>query len=267
VDSSCILIGETEDGAIYSGRVATVLARDRKIATYCRAGPVIFYITPRTVRTILGSSFYSKIANVILMDKNAAERFIRIHLERTALLSIARKVMDSIVLVDGALRSSVFERMNDSFKQLEKTCEEQGNQLTGFSKSSTLKVVTGAATSLQASTEGRRFIDLTESLRAIFPLISRGDNRIVVAKFSQSSPVLRVDFSSLNSEDPAQILCDLKYDDSLFRGYPETLRLAHHLSVFDSSAVSSIRSYLSRNYGLIRVPSDDLRSTILGKLV
>jgi hypothetical protein len=37
--------------------------------------------------------------------------------------------------------------------------------------------------------------------------------------------------------------------------------------VFDSSTISSIRSYLSRKYRLINIPSDDLRATILGKLV
>jgi hypothetical protein len=265
VDSSCILIGETEEGAIYAGRVSTVLSSGRKTVSYCRAGPAIFYITPQTIRSILGPVFYSKTAAVILMDRKAAERFVRTHLERTALLAVAGKLSDGIVLVDGALRTSSLER--DSLTELERTCQEHGNQLVGISKSSSIKIVTGAASDLQASPKGDVYTDLTEPIRALFPLASGRQTRIVAAKFSSSSPVFRVDFSGKNSEEDCQVLCDLKFNDCLFRGYPESLRLAHHLSVFDSSIVASVRSYLSKNYGLVRVPSDDLRATILGKLL
>jgi len=79
--------------------------------------------------------------------------------------------------------------------------------------------------------------------------------------------VFRVDVSRCNVEEDSQVLGDLKQNDLFFRGYPETLRLAHHLSVFDSSTISSTRSYLSRRFGLIHIPSDDLRATVLGKLV
>ena len=61
------------------------------------------------------------------------------------------------------------------------------------------------------------------------------------------------------------MLGDLKANYLFFRGYPETLRLAYHLAVFDSSTISSIRGYLSKKYRLIHIPSDDLRATILGK--
>jgi len=91
--------------------------------------------------------------------------------------------------------------------------------------------------------------------------------RVLVARFSQNSRVFRVDVSRVNVEEDSQVLSDLKQNDLLFRGYPETLRLAHHLAVFDSSTISSTRSYLSRKYGLIHIPSDDIRATILGKLV
>jgi hypothetical protein len=267
VDSSCVLVGETEEGAIYAGRVAAVLAEGKKIAKYYRAGPAIIYLTPQNVRAILGSGFNSKIATLILMDRKAAERFVRIHLERKALLALARSLSNTIVLSDGALRSSSLERTRDSLKELQRTCENNNNQLAGFSKSSSLKIVAGAAAALQACQESSIYMDLTEALRMMFPLACGVSTRIVAAKFSSSSPVFRIDFSEGNSEEDSQVLCDLKFNDCLFRGYPESLRMAHHLSVFDSSAVFSVRSYLSKNYGLVKVPSDDLRATILGKLV
>ncbi len=267
IDSSCVLVGETDDGAIYAGRVTTVSAKKGKILGYYRAGPAIFYLNPTTVKSMIGNKFQKNIVNVILNDKRVAERFIRLHLERSAQLRAAAKLSVSIVLVDGALRPSILERICTSLKVLENMCLQHFNQLVGFSKASSLKIISGAAGMLQSLGRGSLFLDVTESVKAFLPGLVRGDNKITVARFSQSSPVFRVDFSSSNSEDESQVLADLKFNDFLFRGYPETLRLAHHLSVFDSSTISSVRSYLSKKYGLIPIPSDDLRSTILGKLV
>jgi hypothetical protein len=265
IDSSCALIGETEEGSIYAGRVATVFATKGSILRYHRAGPVIFYFDPITIKSSLGSQINNKISNVMLFDRSIAERFIRNYLERGAQIQAANSLSDAIILVDGALRSSVWEQRDSSLKRLQNACEENLNQLLGFSKASSLRVISNAGAILLSAQRCQVFLDLTNSIRAFLP--NCGTNRITVAKFSPNSTVFRVDFSSSNVEDEAQLLADLKYNDSFFRGYPETLRLAHHLSVFDSSTISSVRSYLAKKYDLIQIPSDDLRATILGKLV
>ncbi|HZW56155.1 MAG TPA: DNA double-strand break repair nuclease NurA [Nitrososphaerales archaeon] len=264
VDSSCALIGETDEGAIYAGRVAVVYASRSKVIKYCRAGPIIFYLDPTTIRAELGPEAYGKVARLILHDRTLAERFIRTQLERSAQLEASKICSDSLILVDGSLRSSILEPKSHDLKQLERTSEENFNQLVGISKASSVKFLAKTATTLQSLRKGGVFIDVTESVRALIPSIQC---RVLLAKFNQNSQVFRVDFSYQNAEDESQVLCDLKFNDIMFRGYPETLRLAHHLSVFDASTVSSVRSYLSSKCGIIHVPSDDLRATILGRLV
>jgi hypothetical protein len=265
VDSTCALIGETEEGSIYAGRVATVLALKGCIQKYYRAGPIIFYLDPRTIKSSFGSCFDRKTSIALLLDRSIAERFIRIYLERRAQIQAAKSLSDAIILVDGSLRSSILEQRDNSLTNLQLVCEENLNQLIGFSKASSLRFISSAVSAIQSSKENQVYVDLTDSITSILP--DRETNKIALVRFAVNSPVFRLDFSPSNFEEEAQLLADLKSNDRFFRGYPETLRLAHHLSVFDSSTISSVRSYLAKKYELVQVPSDDLRASILGKLV
>lgn len=264
IDSSCVLIGETEQGAIFAGRVATVSAKSSKIARYCRAGPFIFYMTMKYLSEQVRNVLPQKAVRAIASDNSLAERFIRIKLERSAQILSAKTNSKSIIVIDGALKSSTLESKNLGLRELEDTAEENENQVMGIGKSSTLRVISSAANLLQNVGQSETYFDITDAVRLFFSSV---ESRILVARFSPNSTVFRVDTSRRNMEDDSRVLADLKRNDLFFRGYPESLRLAHQLSIFDSSTIASIRSYLSRKYGLIHVPSDDLRATILGKLV
>jgi len=264
IDSSCALIGETDDGAIYAGRVAIVYASRSKIIKYCRAGPIIFYLDPSTLQEELGTHFPSKAVRLVLYDRTIAERLIRIRLERMAQIEVSKNCSDIILLVDGSLRSSILEPKCLALKDLERCCEENFNQLLGISKTTSLRFISRPASALLLLPKSQVYVEITDSVRALYPGI---ESRVLLSKFSSNSQVFRVDFSYKNSENEGQVLSDLIFNDLLFRGYPETLRLAHHLSVFHNSMVSFVRSYLSSKCGIIQVPSDDLRATILGRLV
>jgi len=264
IDSSCALIGETEDGSIFAGRVAIVSSSKTKTRRHCRAGPFIFYMNQKTLAEEMSSRLPRKAIRAILTDTSLAERFIRIRLERSAQLQAARTNSDALILVDGSLRSSMLETRALCLREVERATEEHFNQLVGLSKTSSLKYFSNAAGWLQSTGKSNSFFDISDSLKIFAQNL---ESRVLVAKFSPNSQVFRVDMSKVNAEDDAQILSDLKYNDIFFRGYPETLRLAHHLSVFDSFTISSTRSYLSKKFRMVRIASDDLRSTILGKLV
>jgi hypothetical protein len=210
------------------------------------------------------NSLPQKALRAISSDNSIAERFIRLRLERSAQILSAKTNGDSIVLVDGSLKSSFLETMGMSLRDLENAAEENQNQIVGVGKSSSLRIVSKAANLLQSIGSGETYFDITDTMRIFF---SSKESRVLVVKFSPNASVFRVDMSSRNSEEDPKVLGDVKGNDLLFRGYPETLRLAHHLAVFDSSTISSIRSYLSKKYRLIHIPSDDLRATILGNLV
>lgn len=264
VDSSCALIGETEDGSIYAGRVAIVYASRSKIVKYCRAGPIIFYLDPQAIQSDLGSKVSPKVTRLVLNDRALAEKFIRLRLERVAQIEAAKLCSDSIILVDGSLRSSILEPHGLSLRELERASEENFNQVLGISKASSLRFISRTATALQSIRKSSVYIDATETVRALIPSI---ESKVLIAKFGSNCPVFRVDYSYKNAEAESQVLSDVKFNDVLFRGYPETLRLAHHLSVFDASTISSVRGFLSSKYGMVQIPSDDLRATVLGRLL
>ncbi|MDA4129883.1 MAG: DNA double-strand break repair nuclease NurA [Thaumarchaeota archaeon] len=264
VDSSCALIGETEEGSIFAGRVAVVSASKSKIITYYRAGPFVYYLTMKYLSEELRGSLPSRTLRAIASDNTFAERYIRIRLERHAQILAAKTNTDSIILVDGSIRSSALETRVLSLRELERVAESNSNSLLGVGKTSCLRIVSTAANLLQSVGSSGNYFDISEFVRIFSPNI---ESRVLVARFSHNSRVFRVDASRINPEDDAQVLSDLKQNDLLFRGYPETLRLAHHLAVFDSSTISSTRSYLSKKYRLVHIPSDDVRATILGKLV
>ncbi|MGH2637694.1 MAG: DNA double-strand break repair nuclease NurA [Rhabdochlamydiaceae bacterium] len=264
IDSSCALIGETEDGSIFAGRVAIVSSLKTQVRTYYRAGPFIFYMDQKSLAQELSSRLSRRAIRAILSDNSLAERFIRMRLERTAQIHAAKTNNDSIILIDGAIKSSILETHAFCLRELERTADENFNQLIGFSKTSSLRLVSSAAGMLQSVGRAGNFFDITDSLKVFMVNL---EGRVLVARFSPNSQVFRVDMSKTNAEEDSQVLADLRFNDVFFRGYAETLRLAHHLSVFDSSTISSTRSYLSKKYGMIHVASDDLRATILGRLV
>ena len=264
IDSSCALIGETEDGSILAGRVAVVSTTKSEVRTYYRAGPFIFYMNQKSLAEELSSRLPRKAIRAILSDNSLAERFIRVRLERSAQIHASKTNNDSIILIDGAIKSSVLETRAFCLGEVERASDENFNQLIGFSKTSSLRFVSKAAGMLESVGKSGNFFDITDSLKVFMASL---ESRVLVVRFSPNSRVFRVDTSRSNAEEDSQVLADLKFNDVFFRGYPETLRLAHHLSVFDASTISSIRSYLSRKYGMIQVASDDLRATILGRLV
>jgi len=262
VDSSCALIGETEDGAVYAGRVVAVHVTKSKGFTYSRLGPIIIYLQPNGKAGFCGLT--KRAVRLMLSDKMLAERFIRTWLERWVQLDLAKNFENSLILVDGGLRSSDLEPQEFSLRVIEGKSQENSNQILGISKASSLRLISSLSSQLDSRVNGSIFLDVTDPIRTLTPCLRC---RVLVVRFSTNATVFRVDSSLSNSESDSQVLSDLKFNDVIFRGYPESLRLAHHLSIFDLSTVNSIRAYLSRKYGLVSIPNDDLRATILGKLV
>jgi hypothetical protein len=55
-------------------------------------------------------------------------------------------------------------------------------------------------------------------------------------------------------------------NDSIACGYPETLRLAHHVSTFSSTETSCLRGHVLTNYDVMELASKDIRKTLLGSI-
>ena len=80
---------------------------------------------------------------------------------------------------------------------------------------------------------------------------------------NQSEYVFRVDICSANGND-LKCLEKLIGNDIVFRSYPESLRIAHHLSTFTPTEVSSLKGFISRNYCAQVVDETATRKNILG---
>ena len=55
----------------------------------------------------------------------------------------------------------------------------------------------------------------------------------------------------------------LSHNDSYYRGYPESLRLAHNISIFTNFENICFKSYLHKNFSIKEIPSENTRDTIL----
>jgi hypothetical protein len=77
-----------------------------------------------------------------------------------------------------------------------------------------------------------------------------------------SNPILRADIVG----DISQSLGALLGNDVVAGGYPETLRLAHHISTFTSTEVTCLRSHILNNYDVTELAAEDIRRTLLGSI-
>jgi hypothetical protein len=255
IDSSCIFIGDTEDGSIYAAKCGLTLAFMGRPVMHFKIGPVLFYINADTLRS---SNVERRLAKFALFDTVAAKRMIRVRIERILQNEISKFLSDSLILVDGSLKSSAFEEKENGFHRIIQHCYTNNNYLLGISKTTKLKVL-DSLSSLLMHKKVACYVDV-ESVVKTF--VSHVVGRPLLAKFSSNGMVLRVDVVS----DPQEPLGRLLTNDSLVHGYPETLRLAHHVSTFTRTDVSCIRSFIISRFRIRELMQDDVRRTLLGSL-
>ncbi|MFC1755739.1 hypothetical protein ACFL96_20505, partial [Thermoproteota archaeon] len=111
IDSSCIQVAETDVGSVYAGRATAVFSQNGQISKYIRIGPIIYYMddinASKLSFEISGSDSLKKL---FLFDRSLAQQIIRERLERNIALELANMLSDSIIMIDGCLRYSKFEK-------------------------------------------------------------------------------------------------------------------------------------------------------------
>ncbi|MFQ6134525.1 MAG: DNA double-strand break repair nuclease NurA [Nitrososphaerales archaeon] len=262
VDSSCIHIAETDDGSVYAGRAAAVFSQHGKLSSYVRIGPIIYYIDEFNASKISfevsGSSRFSKL---FLLDRSLAQRVVRERLERAVALELAKMLSRSVILIDGCLKSSKFEERETGLRRVLEAADKNDDVVVGLSKTTRVGLLNRLSQVLYASKDLPAYLDVDGF---VSPFLSRVEGRILLARFSEDGYPYRVDISS--PADVEASLSLLMSSDTFYHGYPETLRIAHHLSVFNATQSDSIKSYLVRNVGVVEVPSEDFRQATLGSM-
>ncbi len=244
-DSSCILIGETSDGSAYAVRGAVVFARGGSVESFLRIGPIIVYLSPKGAFG-LQTPMSAYELRVSLSDHQIAERTIRNSVEKKIIGSLLSSSNEMIVIADGSLKHPM-GGLSDFTHRFGNT----SSCLIGFSKSSSL-VFSSSMTNSVFRARG-----------ASFGIVEDGPVKTILAKFSPDGLVFRLDIVN-RRERTADVLGKISWNDCFAVGYPESLRLAHHLSVFTRSEDAALKAYLTKRYSLKYLPTFGLRKMTLG---
>jgi hypothetical protein len=245
VDSSCIWMGETSDGALYAVRAGVGFSLGGSLRSFCRLGPFIVYLSEKASYDLLENLGLYEL-RICLSDHSIAERIIRNSVERRIVSSLLHSGGRKIVMADGSLKHPA-GIMREALGRM----DYKEASLVGFSKSSSLVFGAGPATAI------------SKISAASFVVLDDGVIKTALAKFQGDGLVFRIDMIG----SPFGLISTLGrilWNDTFSAGYPESLRVAHHLSVFSKSEDSALKAYLSKSYSLRYLPSFDLRRVALG---
>jgi hypothetical protein len=256
VDSSSIKLAETEDGGLYAIKCGIAMAYGGAALMHFKIGPMLYYISEDNLRD---SQLDSRLARLVLADSDVAKRLIRVRAERAIQHELSSHMRNSIILVDGSLRTSIFEDRKTGMSRIAENCVLHKNLIAGISKNTKLKILERAA-ALLTKVSGPAYIEVDMIIKS---MIRNTIGSNLVAKLDKNSPVLRVDIVG----DKEQTLGKLLGNDPVACGYPETLRLAHHISTFTNTEVTCLRSHVLSNYGVTELAADDIRRTLLGSII
>lgn len=184
---------------------------------------------------------------------------IRVRVERAVQKEIASHFTNSIILVDGSLKASIFEERDHSIRKISESSVLRKNMLVGISKSTRLKALDRAAAPL-TKVPGPAYIEVDDIIKSL--IRNTIGSNLMVKLEKGSSPILRADIVG----DTSQSLGMLLGNDVVAGGYPETLRLAHHISTFTSTEVTCLRSHILNNYDVTELAAEDIRRTLLGSI-
>jgi hypothetical protein len=259
VDSSSISLAETEDGVIYAAKAGIAFALNGQATIHLKIGPILYYLNDQTIRA---SELDHKLARLILSDQESASRMIRLRVERSIQLKLSNQFVRSIIVIDGALRGSPFENSKQDITELTESCSIHNNVLIGISKNTSIKAISRISIPI-TKTKGTAYSDIGMIIQSI----SRNwvGKNLLIKLGDDPGPTLRADIVCPDG-NLENSLGKFIANDSMAGGYPETLRLAHHISTFTSTEISCLRSYLMNNYDLEELHSEDIRRILLGSV-
>lgn len=243
VDSTCVLVGETAQGALYAARTAVGISFGGALRRFFRLGPILVYATSSGLSG-LTPDLKSADLDLLLSDHTVAERFIRNTVERRVIEALSGAEEESIVMADGSLKHPKGQLSGSALRRGRK------KSLVGFSKSSNL-ILSETVASALSRTRGPSFY-----------AIGGGDIDTVLAKFTPDGLVFRLD---LAGPEPAHTtLGRIMWNDAFASGYPDSLKVAHHLSVFSRAEDQALKAYVTKRFRVRQLPTFPLRKIALG---
>jgi hypothetical protein len=245
VDSTCVLVGETSEGALYAARTAIGVSFEGALRRFFRLGPILVYASGSGLVGI-ESNLSSPEFAMLLSDHTVAERVIRNCVERRVIDALLANDQKTIVMADGSLKHP----MGQFTRSLPRS-GNSGSCLVGFSKSSNLIFSESVVSAL------------SRSQIAAYHSLGDGPVKTVLAKFTPDGLVFRLDVAQ-SLEPVQQTLGRILWNDAFASGYPDSLKVAHHLSVFSKAEDQALKAYVTRRFKLRQLPTFSLRRIALG---
>ena len=243
VDSTCVLVGETSQGSLYAARTAVGISYEGALRRYFRLGPILVYANASGMSGLV-SHVPSSELDLLLSEHTVAERFIRNTVERRVIDALSSGEGDTIVMADGSLKHPVSQLSAPA------TWRHPGRSMVGFSKSSSLIMSEDAMGALSgAKCPSYHLMDL-------------GPVNTVLAKFTADGLVFRLDIAS---PEPAETtLGRILWNDAFASGYPDSLKVAHHLSVFSKADDQALKAFVAKRFRVRQLHAFPLRKIALG---
>ena len=258
IDSSCIKVAEVEDGGLYAVKGSVCISFKGKPAAHLKIGPLMFYLNEEVLQSL---KFDRNVFKLILFNDEYAKKFLRVNIERYIQFWISKLISGSIILIDGSLKSSIFENNMYHISKIIENSVINGNSVIGVSKSSKIKILKYLSYPLIRSNVPA-YVDINLIIRS---LISKtyGEHILVKLSGSEYSNILRADIVSYDN-DLNTTLGTLLYNELINFGYPSSLSLSHHVSVFSNTELASIKSFIKSNYSIKEISHENARASVLG---
>lgn len=258
IDSSCIKVAEVEDGGLYAVKGSVCISFKGKPAAHLKIGPLMFYLNEEVLQTL---KFDRNVFKLILFNDDYAKKFLRVNIERYIQFWISKLISGSIILIDGSLKSSIFENHMYDISKIIENSVINGNSVIGISKSSKIKILKYLSYPLIRSTVPA-YVDINLIIRS---LISKtyGEHLLVKLSSNEYSNILRADIVSYDN-NLNSTLGTLLCNELINFGYPSSLSLSHHVSVFSNTELASIKSFIKSNYSIKEITHENARASVLG---
>jgi hypothetical protein len=183
--------------------------------------------------------------DLLLSDHAVAERYLRNTVEKRVIDALSDAEGDTIIMSDGSLKHPLGQLSTSILRRsLPRRC------LVGFSKSSNLIMNEGIVGAV-AQTQGPSFYAM-----------ERGVISTVLAKFTPGGLVFRLDVSG--PEPPDITLGRIMWNDAFSSGYPDSLKVAHHLSIFSKAEDQALKAFVTKRFRVHHLHTFPLRKIALG---
>ncbi|MGN6350151.1 MAG: DNA double-strand break repair nuclease NurA [Candidatus Nitrosocosmicus sp.] len=267
IDSSCIKIAEVEDGGLYAIKGSTCVSFRGCPVTHFKIGPFLFYLNEDTLKNF---QLDQNVLKLLLYNDDYAKKFLRVNFERYIQYWLSKTISNSVILIDGSLKYSIFENRFYSILKIIENSVINKNLVIGVSKNTKIKILKYFSYPL-LNAQQPSFININLIISSI---IRRIYGEHVLIKFDENrySSILRADLVMFEGGDDgssggiAESLGILLFNEFITNGYPSTLQLSHHVSTFSNTDLSSIQSFIKSNYFIKELYNENVRSSVLGSI-